>query len=165
VFSDGRGEFSVFSQAVRNFTTACHRRRHVPEERRWSIARHLDITQQRFGDVAVVSLEGWLVADEQDVRFRNCIDAIVSEGIANIVVDLHDVTLLDSGGIGVLVAKLLTLRKRGGDLRLARLSDRTRRVLSITHLLTAFAAFDSAEAAVHSFVSEPPHAAGLDVRR
>jgi anti-sigma B factor antagonist len=118
------------------------------------MAPHLVITTQRFGDVAVVSLNGWLVADEQDVQLRNAIDALVREGITKIVADLHDVTLLDSGGLGVLIAKLLTVRKRGGDLRLACLTDRTQRVLSITRLLTVFATFDSRDDAVHSFAPD-----------
>jgi anti-sigma B factor antagonist len=119
------------------------------------MAAHLVITEQRVGDVAVVSLNGWLVADEQGIQFRNYIDALVHEGITNIVADLHEVTLLDSGGIGALVAKLLTVRKRGGDLRLARLTARTQRVLSITRLLTVFATFDSPDDAVRSFDTEP----------
>ena len=118
------------------------------------MAPQLVITAQRFGDVAVVALNGWLVADEQDVQFRNYIDALVRGGITKIVADLHDVTLLDSGGMGVLVAKLLTVRKRGGDLRLARLTDRTRRMLSITRLLTIFATFDSRDDAVLSFAPD-----------
>ncbi|HUE87142.1 MAG TPA: STAS domain-containing protein [Vicinamibacterales bacterium] len=120
------------------------------------MAPHLVITEQRFGAVALVSLNGWLVADDQDAQFRNYIDALVSEGITKIVADLQDVTLLDSGGIGVLVAKFLTLRKRGGDLRLARLTARTQRVLSITRLLTVFATFDSPDSAVHSFATDAP---------
>jgi anti-anti-sigma factor len=125
------------------------------------MASHLDIAEQRFGDVAVVSLTGWIVADEQDVRFRNHIDALVRQGITRIVADLHNVTLLDSGGVGVLVAKFLTLRTRGGDLRLACLSERAHRVLSITRLLSVFATFDSADDAVRSFATDAPHAAFL----
>jgi anti-sigma B factor antagonist len=118
---------------------------------------HLVITEQRVGDVAVLSLKGWLIADEQDVQFRNHIDVLVRDGITKIVVDLHDVTLLDSGGVGVLIAKLLTLRNRGGDLRLTRLTERTRRVLAVTHLLTIFAPFDSPDDAVRSFAADAPH--------
>jgi anti-anti-sigma factor len=123
------------------------------------MASQLDITERRFGDVAVLLLSGRLVPDEQDVQFRRRIDALVDEGVTKIVVDLHDVTLLDSGGIGVLVAKFLTLRKRGGDLRLARLTNRTHRVLSISRLLTVFATFESIEEAVQSFAAGVRHPA------
>jgi len=115
------------------------------------MASHLEMTDQLYGDVVVIALTGWLVPDEQDALFTKRIDAFVGQGLTKVVVDLHDVALLDSGGVGVLVAKLLTLRRRGGDLRLARLTARTERVLSLTRLLTVFAIFDTVEDAVRSF--------------
>jgi anti-anti-sigma factor len=127
------------------------------------LAAHLVIAEERVGDVAVLTLKGWLIADEQDVEFRNHIDALVRDGITKVVVDLHDVTLLDSGGVGTLIAKFLTLRNRGGDLRLARLSERTRRVLAITRLLTVFEPFDSPHDAVRSFAVDAPHSSARGV--
>jgi anti-sigma B factor antagonist len=119
----------------------------------------LVISERRSGKVVIVSLAGRLVPDQEDLIFRNFIDALVERGVTSIVVDLHDVVLLDSGGIGVLVAKLHTLRSRGGDLRLARLTARTHRLLEITHLLTVFANYDSIQEAVESFgVTAPPFA-------
>lgn len=122
----------------------------------------LQITERRSGDIVVLSVSGRFVADEQDPQFSNRINALAAQGLTRIVVDLQGVTLLDSGGIGVLVSKLLTLRRRGGDLRLARLNARTERVLSITRLLPVFAAFPSVEQAVRSFAAgaQPPELAG-----
>jgi anti-anti-sigma factor len=119
----------------------------------------LVISERRSGTVVIVSLAGRLVPDQEDLLFRDFIDALVERGVTSIVVDLHDVVLLDSGGIGVLVAKLHTLRSRGGDLRLARLTPRTHRLLEITHLLTVFANYDSIQQAVESFsmVAPPFH--------
>jgi anti-sigma B factor antagonist len=111
----------------------------------------LEIRERRSGDVVVVSLAGRLVPDQEDEIFRECIDTLIEAGHYRIVVDLHDVVLLDSGGIGVLIAKLHSVRKRGGDLRLAHLTPRTERLLSITHLLSVFATFPSVEEAVNSF--------------
>ena len=122
------------------------------------MASHLEMTDELYGDVVVIALTGWLVPDEQDALFTQRIDALVGQGLTKVVVDLHDVALLDSGGVGVLVAKFLTLRRHGGDLRLARLTARTERVLSMTRLLTVFASFDTVEQAVQSFTTEarPP---------
>lgn len=111
----------------------------------------LDLRERRFGDVVVISPVGRLVPDQEDLLFRDCIDRLIDQGIYRIVVDLHDVVLLDSGGIGVLIAKLHSVRKRGGDLRLAHLTPRTQRLLAITHLLSIFATFASVDAAVQSF--------------
>ncbi|HJR57865.1 MAG TPA: STAS domain-containing protein [Vicinamibacterales bacterium] len=119
------------------------------------MASRLDITESRVGDVAVISLTGRLVPDEEDILLSERIDSLAGQGFTKVVVDLHDVTLVDSGGIGVLAAKFLSLRRRGGDLRLARLTERTERVLSVTHLLTVFEIFESVEQAVRSFGSVP----------
>ena len=111
----------------------------------------LELRERRSGDVVIISPVGRLVPDQEDVIFRECIEALIEQGICKIVVDLHDVVLLDSGGIGVLVAKLHRVRKRGGDLRLAHLTPRTERLLAITHLLAIFMTFASVDAAVQSF--------------
>jgi anti-sigma B factor antagonist len=66
------------------------------------------------------------------------------------------VTCIDSGGVGTLVAKLLSVRRRGGDMRLVRVTGRTRRVLEITRLLSVFQVFESAEEAIHSFSVDVP---------
>jgi anti-sigma B factor antagonist len=118
----------------------------------------LEIRERRSGDVAIISLVGRLVPDQEDEVFRECIDRLIDRDVHRIVVDLHDVVLLDSGGIGVLVAKLHSLRKRGGDLRLAHLTPRTERLLAITHLLSIFMTFASVDAAVQSFGVQVPAA-------
>ena len=113
----------------------------------------LEIRERRSGDIVIVSPIGRLVPDQGDELFRECIDTLIEGGICRIVVDLHDVVLLDSGGIGVLIAKLHSLRKRGGDLRLAHLTPRTERLLAITHLLSVFLTYSSVDEAVRSFAA------------
>ena len=111
----------------------------------------LEIREGRSGDVVIMSLMGRMVGEQEDVVFRESIDRLIDQGIYKIVVDLHDVVLLDSGGIGVLIAKLHSVRKRGGDLRLAHLTPRTERLLAITHLLSVFLTYSSVDEAVRSF--------------
>ena len=116
----------------------------------------LELRERRFGDVVVISPVGRLVPDQEDLIFREGIDRLIDQGICRIVVDLHDVVLLDSGGIGVLIAKLHSVRKRGGDLRLAHLTPRTERLLAITHLISIFMTFASVDAALQSFGVQVP---------
>lgn len=116
----------------------------------------LEIVETRSGAVTILTLKGRLVADEADFLFTQQVNALVAEGRARIVVDFSDVNAIDSGGVGTLVAKLLSARRAGGDLRLVRLTERTRRVLEITRLLGVFHVFESADAAVHSYAAEVP---------
>jgi anti-sigma B factor antagonist len=84
------------------------------------------------------------------------VDDLVSSGHVRLIVDLTDLDYVDSAGIGVLIAKYLSLRRKEGDLKLLRLSSRTHHALEITHLLTVFETFDTEEAAVESFGRATP---------
>jgi anti-sigma B factor antagonist len=120
------------------------------------MAAQLAIAETRVGGVTVLALSGRLVADEEDLVFADYVDGLVADGRIHIVVDFHDVTCIDSGGVGTLVAKFLSVRRRGGDIRLIRVTDRTRRVLAITRLLSVFQVFESAEEAIRSFSVDVP---------
>jgi anti-sigma B factor antagonist len=111
------------------------------------------IQERRVGAVAILALRGRLVLDDGDVQLRERIDALVSRGDVRIVVDFTDLDYVDSAGIGVLIAKYLSVRRKGGQLKLLRLSMRAHHALEITHLLTVFETFDREEDAVNSFSS------------
>jgi anti-anti-sigma factor len=111
----------------------------------------LAITEQRVGGVAVLTLTGQLVLEEGDTPLRSRIDQIVLDGCIDIVLNMHDVTIIDSCGIGAIVSKFVSLKRRGGHLKLVCPSTRSRHVLEITHLLPFFEVFDTNEAALESF--------------
>jgi anti-sigma B factor antagonist len=108
-------------------------------------------SEQRIGDVTVLALAGRLVLDEGDVPLREHIEALVAEGRTELVLNVHDITYMDSCGIGALVEELVSLRRRGGNLKLVCPSERCRRVLEVTHLLSVFELYESDDAAVRSF--------------
>jgi anti-sigma B factor antagonist len=111
----------------------------------------LEIAERRNGPVTVVELTGRLVADDGENPFAEQIRVLVAAGNVNLLVDLHRVTYMDSGGVGALVSMFLHVAKRGGRLKLLAPSDRVRRVLQITRLLQIFEVFADEEEAVHSF--------------
>ena len=111
----------------------------------------MTIQERRVGEVIILALRGRLVLDDGDALLRQRVDDLVARGQTKIVADLTDLDYVDSAGIGILIAKYLSVRRKGGDLKLLRLSSRTHHALEITHLLTVFEAFDSEEAAVRSF--------------
>jgi anti-sigma B factor antagonist len=111
----------------------------------------LRITLDPRGDVTVLHLNGRLVLEDGDSVFREAVNDIVAENRINLVVNLADVTAIDSAGIGVLVGRFLSVRRRGGDLKLANLTARSHRVMTITQLLDVFDCFDSVDEAVAGF--------------
>ena len=111
----------------------------------------LRITERSVGDVVFLHLEGHLVFDEGDRILRDRITALVDAGSRSLLVDLHDVTYIDSGGIGALVEMYIYVSRRGGRLVLLRPSHVADRVLHITHLSSTFQIFEEEPAAVRSF--------------
>lgn len=114
----------------------------------------MTVVERRIGDVTVLDLKGRLVFDEGDMVLRARINELVEQRRVNILVNLREVTYVDSCGIGLLVAKFVSLRRRGGDLRLVHVTPRSHRLLEITKLVDIFPIFDSEEEAIASYSRE-----------
>ena len=113
----------------------------------------MTLTERRVGDVTLLDLAGRLVFDEGDAELRDRVNDLVAQGRLKIVVNLRDVTYMDSCGVGVLIAKYVSVRQKGGNVKLLHLTSRSHRVIDICGLEKIFEAFDSEEAAVMSFAT------------
>jgi anti-sigma B factor antagonist len=111
------------------------------------------IQERRVGPVTILALKGRLVLDDGDVLLRERVDALVSRGDVRIVIDCSALDYVDSAGIGVLIGKYLSVRRKGGSLKLLCLSMRTHHALEITNLLTVFETFEDEDTAIKSFAS------------
>lgn len=115
------------------------------------MAPRLEIVERQKGDVSILDLKGRVVLGEGDAPLRDAVERLLSEGRGKIVLNLRDVTYIDSAGIGVMVGRLLSARRKGGDVKLLNLTARSHRVMTITKLLTVFDAFDDEAEAVASY--------------
>lgn len=120
---------------------------------RAEVDRVLVITEREVGDITVLGLAGRLVLFEGDAMLRHHVDDLVRRGRVKILLDLGAVTYIDSAGIGMMIAKYLSVRRKGGDLKLMHLTARGLLVMTITKLLTIFESFDSEEQALRSFTA------------
>ena len=111
----------------------------------------MEIVEQRVGDVTILRLKGRLELDDGDVILRDHVNGLVAQGRVNVVLDMTDVTRMDSAGIGMLVGKYMTVKNRGGMLRLLHLTDRTSRLLHVTRLETVFEIFEDEAAVIQAF--------------
>jgi anti-sigma B factor antagonist len=100
--------------------------------------------------IVVVDCAGRLVFGEETAVLREKVKSLISQD-SRIVLNLADVTYIDSGGLGTLVALYTTARNAGGSIKLARLTKRVGDLLQVTKLLTVFEVYDSEEKAVQSF--------------
>jgi anti-sigma B factor antagonist len=119
------------------------------------VQKPMEIVEERAGDVTILRLKGRLELDDGDLVLRRHVDELVAAGRVNVVLDMTDVTRMDSAGIGMLVGKYMTVKNRGGMLRLLHLTDRTSRLLHVTRLETIFEIFEQEEAAVRSYSGTP----------
>ena len=119
------------------------------------MAGPMQITERSVGDVTILELEGRLVLNEGDIVLRTCVNRLVEEGRVKIVLDMRNVTRLDSAGIGMLVAKYLTAYRKGGTIKFLHMTIRGDHLMHVTKLFTVFEIFESEDEAVRSFEPGP----------
>jgi anti-sigma B factor antagonist len=115
----------------------------------------LQIEERDVDDVTVLVLTGQIVLDDGDLAFKRHVDGVVNGGRLKILVDLDGVTYIDSSGVGMMVAQLKAVQRRGGDMRLLRLNSRGQRLFSLLKLRSTFEIFDDEALAVRSFTARP----------
>ena len=110
----------------------------------------LNIRTAKRGEVAVVYLSGAILFGDESASLRNFVRDLLGES-NQIVLDLKEVSYIDSGGLGTLVALYASAKKVGGEIKLSRLGPRANEVLQITKLMTIFDVYDDVDAAVRGF--------------
>ena len=125
----------------------------------------MTITERASGDVTILELDGRLVLYEGEADLKAVINDLVSRGRTKIILDLKNVTYIDSAGVGIIIAKYVSVRRAGGDVKLLNLTRRSTRVMTITRLLEVFETFDSEKAAVDSFTPRSAAAGKAAVQR
>lgn len=114
----------------------------------------MQIAERTNGDVTILDLHGRLVAADGDEELREAVDRVVRLGSRKVLLNLQAVPYIDSGGLGVMVSKYISLLRRDGRLKLCNLGPRAAHVLAITKLLTVFETFGSEADAVKSFTAD-----------
>ena len=111
----------------------------------------LKITSRDVGAVSVIYLDGRIVLGEESNAFRHEVRALLSKDRKKIVLNLENVTYIDSAGLGTLVAMYQSAHNRGAVLKLSSLGSKFQDLLQITKLVTVFDVFETELAAVESF--------------
>jgi anti-sigma B factor antagonist len=106
--------------------------------------RHVD-------DVIIVDLEGRLVMGVGDELLRDVMNELIAEGWKKILLNLREITIVDSSGIGEVVSGWKLARRFGSSVKLLRPAPQIERTLKLTQLLPLLEVFDDEDAAVASF--------------
>lgn len=111
----------------------------------------MQIAERSSGNVRVLDLSGQITFTQGDLLIKDKINSLVHQGHKNILVNMANVTHVDSAGLGELVGAYTTVAKAGGSMKLVNLTKRLHDLLSITKLLTVFDTFDSEQEALKQF--------------
>ncbi len=111
----------------------------------------MKISARHNQGVTILEPKGKITIGVGDVALRQSVVEALGAGSKNILIDLADVTTIDSSGIGELVSAYTTVTNKGGKLRLLNLPPKVQDILQITQLVTVFDVFDNEDEAVASF--------------
>jgi anti-sigma B factor antagonist len=114
----------------------------------------LNITNSKIDGVIVIHLSGTIFFGQESTSLRIHVKDLL-DNFRQIVLDLENVTRIDSGGLGTLVALYVSARKIGGDIKLANVSNHIKEALQITRLVTVFEIFGKTKDAIASLKRDP----------
>ena len=111
----------------------------------------LKMTNREVDGVSVVALDGRIVLGEESNALREKVKSLIGEGKKKVVLNMANITFIDSAGLGTLVAAHHSAKSQGAALKLAHLGSKFQEVLQITKLLTVFDVYSTEAEAVASF--------------
>ncbi len=109
------------------------------------------LTTRQVGDVTVIDAVGRITLGDGASTFRDAIRSLVASGQKKLLLNLAEVSYIDSSGIGEMVSGFTTVTNQGGVVKLLNLNKRVKDLLQITKLYTVFEVFDEEAPAVRSF--------------
>jgi anti-sigma B factor antagonist len=111
------------------------------------------LTTRQVGDVTVIDVAGRITLGEGSSALREALRDLVGKGQKKILLNLGEVTYIDSSGIGELVSGFTTVTNSGGMLKLLNLNKRVKDLLQITKLYTVFDVHEDEAGAIRSFAA------------
>ncbi len=109
------------------------------------------LSPRQVGEVVVIDVSGRITLGEGSSNLREGIRELMGKGSRKILLNLGEVSYIDSSGIGELVSAFTSVANQGGQLKLLNLTKRVRDLLQITKLYTVFDVYDDEAKAVGSF--------------
>ena len=109
------------------------------------------LNTRQVGDVTVIDVSGRITLGEGSSALRDMLRDMVAKGHKKILLNLSEVSYIDSSGIGELVSGFTTVTNQGGSLKLLGLTKRVKDLLQITKLYTVFDVHDDEASAVRSY--------------
>jgi anti-sigma B factor antagonist len=123
--------------------------------------RSMHMTERYVGNVTILDLAGTITIDNDAIRLKDKINSLLQQQRTSVILNLAEISYIDSGGLGQIVASYTAVTRAGGSLKLLNVNKRNHDLLSITRLVTIFQTFDTEDAALQSFETLPVVSAGM----
>lgn len=111
----------------------------------------MKLDSEKRGEVLLITLKGKIMGGPESTQFHEQLKEAIARGERKVVLDLGGVEWMNSSGLGVLISGFTTLRNAGGEMKLARATEKIQSLLVITKLITVFETHDTVDIAVNSF--------------
>jgi anti-anti-sigma factor len=112
----------------------------------------LQISIRESGDVSILDLRGRSTIDSGESELlSDQLRTLVSKGVRKVLLNLGDLTQVDSSGVSIIVGTFVSLKRQGGDLKLLCPSGRVLEVLTVLHLIEIIPSFQDEAEALASF--------------
>jgi len=112
----------------------------------------LNFVSRETKGVTILDLSGKIVLGRESQALRERVKQLLEEGKKKILLNLADITFIDSSGVGALVSAFTSARSQGGDLKLTNLTEKFQETLMVTRLLTVFDVYDNEAEAISHFL-------------
>jgi anti-sigma B factor antagonist len=112
----------------------------------------LQISTRESGDVTILDLRGRSTIDRGESELlSNQLKKLVGNGVRKLLLNLADLTQVDSSGVSIIVGTYVSLKRQSGDLKLLCPSGRVLEVLTVLHLIDTIPSFEDEAEALASF--------------
>jgi len=114
----------------------------------------MKIKERRQDGVVVLELSGKVMGGPDSELFSSTLKQLIHEGESRVLVDLGNVTWVNSTGLGILISGYTTLKRSDGEMKLLNVSDRIESIFMVTKLYSVFDSFKNEEEAIASFATD-----------
>lgn len=111
----------------------------------------MKIEEKKYGEVVVLSIRGSVTTEPDAMQLRRAVYELLGKNVRKVVFDIRGVGRMSSTGLGAILASMISLRNKGGELRVANATEKTGPLFVMTKLVKVLKLYESVEKALASF--------------
>lgn len=111
----------------------------------------MNLKKRQIDDIVIFEMNGKIVGGPDATMLNDQVHELLEAGHKKFIVNLSGVEWMNSSGLGILISGITTIRNAGGELKLAAMTDKIKRLLVITKLLAVFESYNSVDEAVAKY--------------